>query len=111
MAQISSLANSGECEVCEATLNQFCDWIGSVVGDLALAYGALVAFTLVVAYYQECNRLLESRFIERFSQKGIMSQYTGQIPVTLVTQDNIPLIGAAACLHTSTGLIVAYIWK
>ena len=38
-----------------------------------------------------------SRFIERFSQKGIMSQYTGQIPVTLVTQDNIPLIGAAAC--------------
>ena len=46
-------------------------------------------------------RLLESRFVERFSQKGIMSQYTGQIPVTLVTQDNIPLIGAAACLHNA----------
>nr|WP_306288069.1 glucokinase [Pseudoalteromonas sp. WY3] len=47
------------------------------------------------------SRLLESRFVERFSQKGIMSQYNGQVPVTLVTQDNIPLIGAAACLHNS----------
>ncbi len=38
-AQISSLANSGECDVCDATLNQFCDWIGSVAGDLALFTG------------------------------------------------------------------------
>ncbi|GAA78081.1 glucokinase [Pseudoalteromonas sp. BSi20495] len=101
-AQISSLANSGECEVCDATLNQFCDWIGSVAGDLALAYGALGGLFIgggILPRMQ--SRLLESRFVERFSQKGIMSQYTGQIPVTLVTQDNIPLIGAAACLHNS----------
>ena len=101
-AQISSLANSGECEVCDATLNQFCDWIGSVAGDLALAYGALGGLYIGGGVLPRMQaRLLESRFIERFSQKGIMSQYTGQIPVTLVTQDNIPLIGAAACLHTS----------
>lgn len=101
-AQISSLANSGECAVCDATLNQFCDWIGSVAGDLALAYGALGGLFIgggILPRMQ--SRLLESRFVERFSQKGIMSQYAGQIPVTLVTQDNIPLIGAAACLHNS----------
>lgn len=101
-AQISSLANSGECTVCDATLNQFCDWIGSVAGDLALAYGALGGLFIgggILPRMQ--SRLLESRFVERFSQKGIMSQYAGQIPVTLVTQDNIPLIGAAACLHNS----------
>ncbi|TMO01478.1 glucokinase [Pseudoalteromonas sp. S558] len=101
-AQISSLANSGECAVCDATLNQFCDWIGSVAGDLALAYGTLGGLFIgggILPRMQ--SRLLESRFVERFSQKGIMSQYAGQIPVTLVTQDNIPLIGAAACLHNS----------
>lgn len=101
-AQISSLANSGECDVCDATLNQFCDWIGSVAGDLALAYGALGGLFIGGGILPRMQtRLLESRFVERFSQKGIMSQYAGQIPVTLVTQDNIPLIGAAACLHNS----------
>ena len=40
-AQISELATTGQCEVCDATLNQFCDWIGSVAGDLALTFGAL----------------------------------------------------------------------
>ena len=101
-AQISSLANSGECDVCDATLNQFCDWIGSVAGDLSLAYGALGGLFIGGGILPRMQaRLLESRFVERFSQKGIMSQYTGQIPVTLVTQDNIPLIGAAACLHNA----------
>ncbi|MBQ4832284.1 glucokinase [Pseudoalteromonas sp. MMG010] len=101
-AQISALANSGECEVCDATLNQFCDWIGSVAGDLALTFGALGGVFIGGGILPRMQgRLLESRFVERFSQKGIMSQYTAQIPVTLVTQDNIPLIGAAACLHNS----------
>lgn len=101
-AQISSLANSGECEVCDATLNQFCDWIGSVAGDLAVVYGSLGGLFIgggILPRMQ--SRLLESRFVERFSQKGVMSQYAGQIPVTLVTQDNIPLIGAGACLYNS----------
>lgn len=101
-AQISSLANSGECEICDATLNQFCDWIGSVAGDLALAYGALGGLFIGGGILPRMQaRLLASRFVERFSQKGMMSQYTSQIPVTLVVQDNIPLIGAAACLHNS----------
>ena len=102
-AQISQLAATGECAVCDATLNQFCDWIGSVAGDLALTFGALGGVFIgggILPRMQE--RLLFSRFVERFSDKGIMSQYTGQIPVTLVTQDNIPLVGAAACLHVNS---------
>jgi glucokinase len=101
-AQISQLANTKECDICDATLNQFCDWIGSVAGDLALAYGALGGVFIGGGILPRMQaRLIESRFVERFSQKGIMSQYTAQIPVVLVTQDNIPLIGAAACLHNS----------
>ena len=101
-AQISDLANSGECDICDATLNQFCDWIGSVAGDLALAFGALGGVYIGGGILPRMHeRLLASRFVERFSAKGIMSQYVSQIPVTLVTQDNIPLIGAAACLHVN----------
>ena len=102
-AQISEIATTGQCEVCDATLNQFCDWIGSVAGDLALTFGALGGVFIgggILPRMQQ--RLLSSRFVERFADKGIMSQYTSQIPVTLVTQDNIPFIGAAACLHVNS---------
>ncbi|TQF71027.1 glucokinase [Pseudoalteromonas luteoviolacea] len=97
-AQISARAN--ECDVCDATLNQFCDWIGSVAGDIALTFGALGGVFIGGGILPRMTeRLISSRFVERFTEKGIMSQYAGQIPVTLVVQDNIPLIGAAACLH------------
>ncbi|MEZ7278851.1 glucokinase [Pseudoalteromonas sp. 68 DY56-GL68] len=102
-AQISELATTGQCDICDATLNQFCDWIGSVAGDLSLTFGALGGVFIgggILPRMQQ--RLLSSRFVERFADKGIMSQYTSQIPVTLVTQDNIPLVGAAACLHVSS---------
>ncbi|MBQ4812832.1 glucokinase [Pseudoalteromonas luteoviolacea] len=97
-AQISAKAH--ECDVCDATLNQFCDWIGSVAGDIALTFGALGGVFIGGGILPRMTeRLISSRFVERFTEKGIMSQYAGQIPVTLVVQDNIPLIGAAACLH------------
>ncbi|MCF6435720.1 MULTISPECIES: glucokinase [Pseudoalteromonas] len=97
-SQISQLAP--ECEVCDATLTHFCDWMGSVAGDLALTFGALGGVYIGGGILPRMtDRLLSSRFIERFTEKGLMSQYVGQIPVTLVVQDNIPLIGAAACLH------------
>lgn len=97
-AQISALAN--ECAICDATLSHFCDWFGSVAGDLALTFGALGGIYIgggILPRMQ--SRLQASSFVERFTEKGMMSQYTSQIPVTLVVEDNIPLIGAAACLH------------
>lgn len=97
-AQVSEMAD--ECDICDATLNHFCDWIGSVSGDLALTFGALGGVFIGGGILPRMSdRLLSSRFVERFTEKGLMSQYAGQIPVTLVVQDNIPLIGAAACIH------------
>ncbi|WMN59787.1 glucokinase [Pseudoalteromonas xiamenensis] len=93
-------AKAPECKMCDATLNHFCDWIGSVAGDLALTFGALGGVYIGGGILPRMTeRLLRSRFVDRFSEKGLMSQYTKQIPVTLVTQENIPFIGAAACLH------------
>ncbi len=102
-ADITKLALSGQCNICEATLKQFCNWLGSVAGDLAMTFGAQGGVFIgggILPRMQEI--LLKSEFNLRFINKGIMSQYVKPIPVTLVVQDNIPLIGAAACLHNTT---------
>ncbi|QFU05076.1 Glucokinase [Pseudoalteromonas sp. THAF3] len=99
-AQIAALAQSGECHIATKTLNHFCDWIGSVAGDIALSFGALGGVYIGGGILPRMHeRLLNSRFNERFIAKGMMSQYNSQIPVTLVCQENIPFIGAAACIH------------
>ncbi|OUL58847.1 glucokinase [Pseudoalteromonas ulvae] len=98
-ARISELALLGQCDICQQTLAQFCDWIGSVAGDLALTFGARGGVFIgggILPRMQDV--LLQSQFADRFMQKGIMSHYVADIPVTLVTQDNIPFIGAAASL-------------
>ncbi|MFY8273341.1 glucokinase [Pseudoalteromonas sp. SSDWG2] len=99
-AQIAALAQNKQCIVAEQTLNHFCDWLGSVAGDIALSFGALGGVYIgggILPRMQD--RLLNSRFNERFIAKGVMSQYNNQIPVTLVRQEHIPFIGAAACIH------------
>ncbi|MEO2279224.1 glucokinase [Pseudoalteromonas pernae] len=99
-AQIAELAQTNQCIIAEQTLNHFCDWLGSVAGDIALSFGALGGVYIgggILPRMQE--RLLNSRFTERFIAKGVMSQYNNQIPVTLVRQEHIPFIGAAACIH------------
>ncbi|WP_462158522.1 glucokinase [Pseudoalteromonas sp. GB56] len=99
-AQIAELAQNNQCIIAEQTLNHFCDWLGSVAGDIALSFGALGGVYIgggILPRMQE--RLLNSRFTERFIAKGVMSQYNNQIPVTLVRQEHIPFIGAAACIH------------
>ncbi|MDP4985205.1 glucokinase [Pseudoalteromonas tunicata] len=98
-ADISQLALSGQSDICHKTLVQFCEWIGSVAGDLALTFGARGGVFIgggILPRMQEV--LLHCDFSQRFVQKGIMTHYVQDIPVTLVTQDNIPFIGAAASL-------------
>ncbi len=103
-AQISELAMSGQCDVCLATLRQFCDWIGSVAGDLALTFGARGGVYIGGGILPRMVTYLQNgAFCERFSNKGIMAPYVSNIPVTLVTQNNIPFIGAAACLISRHG--------
>ena len=70
-----------------------------MAGDLALTFGARGGVFIgggILPRMQDV--LLQSQFADRFMQKGIMSHYVADIPVTLVTQDNIPFIGAAASL-------------
>lgn len=94
----SALNNSDR--IAKITLNTFCNWLGSVAGDLALSFNAASGVVLgggILPRFTEL--LLNSEFSERFNAKGKMAHFNQDIPVTLITQDNIPLLGAAACMQ------------
>ena len=98
--KITELALSQDDEICVKTLNQFCDWIGAVAGDLALTFNATGGVFIgggILPRFQQT--LLASNFTERFNTKGKMQHIVTDIPVTLITQDNIPLLGATASME------------
>jgi len=98
-ADITQKALDGSCEICIQTLNEFCSWLGCVAGDLALTFGARGGVFVGGGILPRMQQvLLDSQFADNFIKKGIMTNFVQDIPVTLVVQDNIPLIGAAACI-------------
>jgi len=98
-ALITQKALDGSCDICIKTLAEFCSWLGCVAGDLALTFGARGGVFIGGGILPRMQQiLLESEFSENFIKKGIMTNFVQDIPVTLVVQDNIPLIGAAACI-------------
>ena len=98
---ITQLALAYDDDICVKTLNQFCDWIGAVAGDLSLTFNATGGVYIgggILPRFQD--KLLASEFVKRFVAKGKMQHIVNDIPVILITQDNIPLLGAAASLDT-----------
>jgi glucokinase len=96
---IADLALENSDPICVKTLNQFCDWIGAVAGDLALTFNATGGVFIgggILPRFEHI--LLSSEFSQRFTAKGKMQHLVLDIPVTLITQDNIPLLGATACM-------------
>ena len=99
---ITQLALANDDDICVKTLNQFCDWIGAVAGDLSLTFNATGGVYIgggILPRFQD--KLLASEFAKRFVAKGKMQHIVEDIPVILITQDNIPLLGAAASLEAN----------
>ena len=96
-AEISLHALQGSDEMCLRTLSLFCSWLGSVVGDLALALGARGGIYLGGGILPRiADFLIASDFQRSFKAKDQMSHYLEHIPVNLVTEGNSALLGAAA---------------
>ena len=77
------------------TLEVFCGLLGSFAGDLALLYGARKVFLAGGILPQIRALLLESRFRERFFNKGVMRPFLQQVPVRLMEHGQHGVIGAA----------------
>ena len=79
-----------------AALDRFCAILGSVAGDLALAFGARGgAFISGGIAPRMADRLAASDFRARFEDKGRLSDFVRDIPTALVLHPYPAIIGAA----------------
>jgi glucokinase len=84
-------------ERCCAAVGLFLSILGSVAGDIALAHGASGGVYLAGGILPRISSLVHaSDFLRRFGDKGPMRDYLERIPVHLITEPHIALLGAAA---------------
>ena len=96
-AQISAAALAGSDALATETVEVFCGWFGSVLGDLALLYGAEGGIYLAGGVLPQMKELLvRSRFIERFLDKGAMREALARTSIRLVDHAQLGVIGAAS---------------
>ena len=96
-AQISAAALARSDRFAEETVEVFCGWLGSVLGDLALLYGATGGIYLAGGVLPQMKPLLlQSRFVERFIDKGAMREVLARTPVRLIEHAQLGVIGAAS---------------
>ena len=93
---ISQAAVNGGDGEAEETLALFCELLGSVSGNFALSYGARGGLYLAGGILPKIREfLLESRFMDCFTDKGDMRPFLEAIPVNLIDHGQLGVIGAA----------------
>lgn len=93
---ISQAAVNGTDGEAEETLALFCELLGSVSGNFALSYGARGGLYLAGGILPKIREfLLESRFMDCFTDKGDMRPFLEAIPVNLIDHGQLGVIGAA----------------
>lgn len=94
-AWISERAGQGDA-LCTHTLDLVSECLGNVAGDHALAVMARGGVYLVGGVIAKlAPRLNVQRFREAFCAKGLFSAHLMKIPVKLVTNERVALMGAA----------------
>ena len=79
------------------TLDTFCGLLGGVLGDLVLLYGAQGGVYLAGGILPQMKTfLLGSTFVERFLAKGAMRPVLERVPVRLIEQAQLGVLGAAS---------------
>jgi glucokinase len=96
--EVTRRADDGEALALRA-VNIFCEILGSVAGDFALAYGAqggvFVAGGVAPHFLAHLER---SAFRDRFEAKGRFESYLSAIPTRVVTHPQAALLGAGRAL-------------
>jgi glucokinase len=96
-AEITAAALAKSDPVAVDTADVFCGWLGGVLGDLALTYGAEGGIYLAGGVLPQMKDLVaRSAFVERFLDKGVMRDVLARTPVRLVEHAQLGVIGAAS---------------
>jgi len=95
-ALISHLALEGKAAICERSLDIFATALGSEAGNLALRFLATAGIFLSGGIAAKIlPKLQEPTFLQAFLAKGRMQRLLEKIPVKVITNDKVGLIGAA----------------
>jgi glucokinase len=79
-----------------AALGVFCGLLGSLIGDLVLAYNARAVFLAGGIPSRIRAFLPTSDFVARYRNKGALGDVIEQVPIWLIEHGQLGLIGAAA---------------
>jgi glucokinase len=96
-AEITAAALAKSDPIAIETASVFCGWLGALLGDLALTYGAQGGIYLAGGVLPQMKDLVaKSAFVERFLDKGAMREVLARTPVRLVEHAQLGVIGAAS---------------
>ncbi|MEO6076767.1 MAG: glucokinase [Dokdonella sp.] len=106
--QITARADDASCAICIRAVEQFCEVLGAVAGDMALAYagwdGVYLAGGMSPALLPWLRR---GSFRQHFNDKGRYAQIAAAVPIVVITHDEPGLLGAAACVLIDAGVDMA----
>lgn len=101
-SQITNAAFEKGDEFSLRVMDLFCAILGATAGDVALQLGALGGVYLAGGIVPRFSKyLLESRFLEKYKDKGRYQAYVENIPLFLITHEQPGLLGAACFCHNS----------
>ena len=97
-ATISNAALKGQCPMCEQALNIFVSIFGAEAGNLALKIKATGGVFLAGGIAPKIlPKLATTMFLEAFLSKGRLRHLMEIMPIQVITNDKLGLLGAARC--------------
>ncbi len=103
-SEITRNAIDGNCPVCVEVLDWWMDAFGAEAGNLALrvlAYGGV--FLAGGIAVKILPKLQASSFCRSFANKGPMTEILSRIPISVILNEDAPVLGAAYRALTSAG--------
>jgi len=102
-AAISRAGIEGKCALCEQALDLFVSIYGAEAGNLALKIMATGGVYLGGGIAPKMlAKLSGPLFMQAFAGKGRMQALLESMPVMVITNDRIALLGAARCAQVKT---------
>jgi glucokinase len=100
---ISEAGMSGKCPMCEQALEIFVSVFGAEAGNLALKMKAVGGVFLAGGIAPKIlPKLATSNFLQAFLEKGRLRKLMEIIPIRVITDDKLALLGAARCALVET---------
>ncbi|WP_093284257.1 glucokinase [Pseudoxanthomonas sp. CF125] len=94
--QLIAAAQTGEDALAVECIEVFCGWLGSLAGDLAIAFGAKSVYLAGGISGHIDGFLRRGAFQARYLNKGVLSEVMRHTPVWRVDHGRLGVIGAAA---------------